>query len=1375
MTELTIASVAEVLSKVTVTVARPPTGTVEGAITTSGVRSSAAREMLARPGPRVSPPERGPVSTALGMPRAIPAVSTQAQLASRASAAPRPSRPPGLAIKAGTYTPQCDHVQPSQSIFVAMPRVAHDSELAPYVPRLVRAWSEDDDRRRARRIEGSLVSTDVSGFTALSERLAVRGRDGAEELVRTISGVFDDLIQVAERHGGDVLKFRGDALLLLFVGDRHAERACGAAADMQRAIESSAGRETSVGPVELRMACGVHTGALQAFLTEVPHRELLVAGRAATRVFELEDLAEAGEVALSAETAALVDAAWLEGSRDDAHLLRALEPGSSPVPPPQAVGGRELARYVPSSLRDHLAVASGDAEHRQVTVAFVKVSGTDAADEDPAAVAARIDALASATADACARYGLTWLESDIDADAVKLYLTGGAPWTTGMDEEAMLRALRDIVASDVGLTVRAGVNRGRVFTGDIGSATRRTYAVMGDAVNLAARLTGRARPGSILVTADVLKRTRTTYATEFEPLLLKGKEAAVMAHTLGEPTGTDAAERADEGTIVGRDAELDLLQVSLERARLRELQIVELVADPGVGKSRLVRELRARALGFQQLEAAAEPYAKGQPYAALRNLLRQLVGVTPEATRDDAGDQLTRFVSAVVPELVPWLPLLALPFDAEVDAVFEGHLLDPAASRERLHEAVATLLDRLLLMPTLLVVEDLHWLDDASHWLLAHLVTRPAPRPWLVVVTSRPGTTLLAGAESPATTIDLGPLDEVASTTLALEASATDLSEDAVEAIVARAGGNPLFVRALILAAASGDPLDALPESVESTLTALIDQLAPSDRMLLRHAAVVGPSFDMSVVEEVLGDELRGGTRWEALTQFILPEGESGYRFRHDLVRMTAYEGLSYRRRREIHSAVGTALERRAVGREDEEAALLSLHFHEAGVHEKAWRYATAAGDRSAAGYANVVAAGLYERALASADALDSVPPAELARVAEALGDVCERFADYDRSTAAYERGLAAAGENRLLVARLGGKRALLDEHVGRYEDALARYDDALAGLGEEPDGVATRAGLELGRAGVLYRQAHFEEAVEWAERAVAHAEQAGDRSRQAHALLLLGGALSDVGRDGIPELEQAIAIYEELGDFIGAARSLNNIGVQRYAEGRWDESSEAYRSSREAREQGGDVVGAAIPMNNEAEVLSDQGHLEEAEPLFRDMVRICRAAGYTLGALVGLGNLARVAARSGRFDEAETLYEETLVGFRELGSERFEIETRARVVECRVLAGAHARALELLDGLAAAAASFTYAGLEALIDRQHGYALHQARRPDEGRERLVESLRIARELGATYEEALTLRALAEVGADPDGEYRASSDAILERLGVVSLPRVPLP
>jgi class 3 adenylate cyclase len=200
------------------------------------------------------------------------------------------------------------------------------SALSPYLPRLVRGWSLEHDAPRARSLDGSLVSVDISGFTALSERLAEQGRQGAEELVRTISGIFASLIDAAERHGGDVLKFRGDALLLLFVGDTHAARACGAASDMQWTIERIGAAPSPTGDVELRMSAGVHSDSIDVFLTDRPHRELLVAGPAATRVVELEDLADASEIFVSAETAAAVPGEWLIEERDSAHLLRRLEP-----------------------------------------------------------------------------------------------------------------------------------------------------------------------------------------------------------------------------------------------------------------------------------------------------------------------------------------------------------------------------------------------------------------------------------------------------------------------------------------------------------------------------------------------------------------------------------------------------------------------------------------------------------------------------------------------------------------------------------------------------------------------------------------------------------------------------------------------------------------------------------------------------------------------------------------------------------------------------------------------------------------------------------------------------------------------------------------
>ena len=198
------------------------------------------------------------------------------------------------------------------------------------------------------------------------------------------------------------------------------------------------------------MSAAVHTGECHFFLTEMPHRELLVAGPAATRVFELEDLAMADQIVLSAEAAAEVDAGWLDDeTMGAARVLSRVTPGSSRCATlSPGVTGAHLDEYVPAPLRAHLAVSSGEAEHRQVTVAFVKLSGTDEliVSDGPSALLIRIDKLAAAVGRACETYGLTWLESDIDIGAVKLYLTGGAPSSSGQDEEGMLRALREIVA-----------------------------------------------------------------------------------------------------------------------------------------------------------------------------------------------------------------------------------------------------------------------------------------------------------------------------------------------------------------------------------------------------------------------------------------------------------------------------------------------------------------------------------------------------------------------------------------------------------------------------------------------------------------------------------------------------------------------------------------------------------------------------------------------------------------------------------------------------------------------------------------------------------------------------------------------------------------
>ncbi|HEY6584810.1 MAG TPA: tetratricopeptide repeat protein [Gaiellaceae bacterium] len=1254
--------------------------------------------------------------------------------------------------------------------------------LSPYLPRLVRGWSLEPGGPRARTLDGSLVSVDISGFTALSEQLAQKGREGAEELVRTISDVFARLIDAAERHGGDVLKFRGDALLLLFVGESHQARACGAASDMQWTIGEIGAAPGATGGVELRMSAGVHSGPVHTFLTERPFRELMIGGPAATRVFELEDLAEATEIVVSTETAAAVDPAWLVEDREGAHLLQRLEPSSSLVPPPPDVPGERLEDYVPPSLRDHLAIASGEAEHRYVSVAFLKLADVDAllAEAGPEAVLQRIDEVAAAVDRACETYGITWLESDIDVGAVKLYLTAGAPSSSGDDAEGMVRAVREIIDACPGSPLRAGVHRGHVFTGDIGSESRRTYAVMGDTVNLAARLTARAGNGEILATADVLDATRTLYATDREPLLVKGKERAITAHHLGTPTGTREPAPGDEMPLVGRDREVAALADALNTARMRQFCLLELSGDPGMGKSRLVAVARTNALGFAQLDLVGEQYARTVPYGAWRIPLRQLVGITPQSSREEAGTQLGAFVGTTMPDLTPWLPLLAIPFDAEAASTPDVDALDAEQSRHRLQATITTFLERMLMMPTLIVVEDAHWLDDASRLLLRYVAASQTPRPWLLLVTTRPVGDSLVDPGGPGERFDLAPLDVDSAAQLALAVAAEHaLTEQEVEDIAFRAAGNPLFLRELVSAAREGEAGD-LPESVETLLTTRIDTLAPVDRMLLRYAAVIGPTFGLDLVEEIIGDEVPDAAdpeRWEGLSEFVQAGSDGAFAFRHDLLRQTAYGGLSYRRRRQMHGRVGLVLERRASGRADQEASILSLHFLEAGDGVRAWRYAVAAAERAGASFANVVAAELYERALAAAE-LQPVAVGDRARVLESLGDMRERFAAYEPARDSYTqaRDLAEADLDR---ARLIARVAHCLDREGRYDEAVEAFAEARELLeGEEEDAIKLEllATIEIGLASVAYRRAVYPDAIAHATAAGDLAERAGLSDLLSHALLVAGLAQTDLGQaDAVSLFDRSIAISEEHGLHRIRGSALNNLGIHYYTQGRWDEAIECYRASREAKLHAGDPLGAAVQENNVAEVLSDQGRLDETEALFRNLVRVSRAARFPIGAAIGTSNLGRLAARDGRFADAHQLLDEAADAFAAIDAGRYVNETLARQVECLVFEGRYSEALELALALVEAARETPFGGLEAMVERTIGLALHQARKPEEGNPHLQESLRIARDLRTVYEEALTLRALADTRAPDADALRAESDAIFERLGVVSVPKVPLP
>ncbi len=534
--------------------------------------------------------------------------------------------------------------------------------LRPFVPRVAVDWLRDEPSQRWRTYEGTLVFADISGFTDLTEALAKRGQEGAEEIAGVVDAAFSELIRRAYAHQADLLKFGGDAILLLFQGDHHSERAAAAAVGMQEALRGMRRRSTSAGPVRLQMSVGVHSGLFHFFLVGGVHRELVIAGPGATTCVETEAVAKAGEIALSHATAELFDPSLLGERRDGVVVLAASPAAPETVPPFFDSSGVDLSALLPAAYTRELRGEPSDPEHRHVAVAFAELRGTDEllARDGPEALADALEERITAIQESCLAFDVTFAQTDVSKGAVKAILLAGAPRTAGgEEEELMLRTARAIVERAGVLPVRVGVNTGRVFAGIVGTLTRRTYTFYGDAINTAARIMVRAATGQVLAHEDVLERARTTYdTTPVEPFAAKGKAALVRASDVGAPVG----EREQEaiGPFVGREPELDALLAALGRAGEGHGALALVTGDPGLGKTRLLGELCAQASGTRTLRVQCSSTGANHPYAAAGAIVLRALQLEPHAPAAVVERRLRAAVRSGGRELEPWLPLLGL-------------------------------------------------------------------------------------------------------------------------------------------------------------------------------------------------------------------------------------------------------------------------------------------------------------------------------------------------------------------------------------------------------------------------------------------------------------------------------------------------------------------------------------------------------------------------------------------------------------------------------------------------------------------------------------------------------------------------------------------
>lgn len=1249
--------------------------------------------------------------------------------------------------------------------------------LARFVPPLAMDWITTHPDALHRGLHGTWLFTDVAGFTAVTERLSARGRVGAEELVETLSGVLDAMVAVAHGRGGQLVKFAGDALLFFFEGEHHAVRATAAATELRSALRTATQVPTALGQLRLTASTGVHTGAADAVLAGRHHREVALLGPVVSRLLELEGAATAGEVLVSAETAALLPAAATTARRDGAHVVVWRQapdlPPAEPLTSPR--GDATARRLLPGLLADALAGRRFDPAHRVATMGFLRFGGTDAllASEGRDGVAERVATVLDVVEEAFRVEDVGLLSVDAEEDGVKVYASAGVPLTSEDDEGRLIRACHAIVGADLPLPVQIGLNRGHVFAAELGTGSRAAFSAMGDTVNTAARICSKAPPGAVWAHPAVRAHARQQWvATPRGPFAFKGKSEPQPVEELGADLGLRRGGPVLAAALVGRVEEVTELRRTVTAALDGRIGGVVVRGQVGIGKTRLVDTVLADldaldAPHAEVLELHAEPYGAATPYRVLRDPVRAILGVE-RGDEQDMAAALLAGIRRLVPQHEGLAALLGDVVAVDVPASDEVRAILPRYRPDRTRDVLVDLLsavhDRLLVR-----VENAHWADAASARLLRGLHRDAAGRPWCVLVVRRedPGGLEL---ETSAPVHEVGPLDDddVRSLVLALSARQPMLPH-AVEEVVRRAAGNPLFATELVLSTSEGGTAS---DSLQGAITARVDALPPVARRVLSYASVLGVTFRRSVLDDVLAAE---GLRVDPATldqlgRFLDVDDEGRLAFHAGVVRDVVYDGLGFRLRSRLHGAAAAAVEG-LVADEAVDPGLLALHWSAAGDHRRALPHALVAAERAELAHANEEAAANLEVALAGLGR--GAGDRELTRrLWLRLGDARDRAGEPDRALDAYRRAARMSVDVRER-AEVGLRRVGVRERQGAFPSALREVTVIRRELADDPSEEARRLRASAAALGAMVRQRQEQptEALTRARQAISEAEAVGARRALARGKSVLAWAAMLLD---LPErdehLRHALALFEDAGDLDGVAHIANNLGVIAYYNGDWAAALSWYDRAEEALRRAGNIAEAALTAANAGEVLANQRRVEEADEVLRDAARVLRVVGHQWGAPFADLHLARVELVRGRVEEAVQLLERCRQEFRELGSPVWVYEATLHLATALVEQGVPELALAVLDEASAG----DLEGVE-MLDAARAWAeagaLAALGRTADAVDRISAGVAVAHRRGLEFDLARLFLLADELGVqDPEflGTDSPGADgrAILDRLGV---------
>ncbi|MCX6046842.1 MAG: tetratricopeptide repeat protein [Chloroflexi bacterium] len=1158
------------------------------------------------------------------------------------------------------------------------------------------------------RTHGAALFADISGFTQLTEALVreLGPQRGAEELTRYLNLVYDAVIDKLHSYGGSVIAFAGDAITCWLDGD-NGLRATACALAMQTAMESFAAISTPAGStVTLAMKAAVAVGPARRFLVGDPALRVIdaLAGATLARLAHAEHQAKRGEVVLA------LDAHWWEPASeknmtpplyvlDDmveiSELRHDQETGQTvgvvqglrqPIadrPWPDlaldALSDEQVRVWLLLPVYERLRRGLGDflAELRPTVALFVRFGGIDYDNDEEAG--AKLDAYMRWVQDIVTRYEGTLIDLNIGDKGSYLYINFGAPLAHEDNADraaAAALALRTLPASLAYIgQVQIGISQGRMRAGAYGGANHRTYGVLGDEVNMAARLMMAAKPGQILVSLAAQRSISQGFIFEELPSIrVKGKSEPAIIFALSDtrqPGGFHHATPAYTLPMVGRQTELALITQKMAQAAHGRGQIIGITGEAGLGKSRLVTEM-LRLAGEQQFSVyggESESYGINSAYLAWQPVWRSLFGLDATWPVRRQMRALQNKLEEIDPTLVARLPLLGAVLNIELPDTTLTQSFDAKLRKTSLE---ALLVDCLRAAarksPLLIVLEDCQWLDALSHDLVEAMGNAIADLPVLLVLAYRPleqarlRTTRISQLPY-YTEIQLAPLGFEEATQFVGVKLAQMLGADLpasptlIKRITTEAQGNPFYIEELInyvhyrgvnFADSAALEQIELPDSLQRLVLSLVDQLSESQKITVKVASVIGRVFRAAWLQGAypeLGDLSRVSADLQILQQQDLmllepAEPELMYLFRQVITQGVTYESLPFSMKSVLHEQIGQFIEQAYPDLLNQYLDLLAYHYDRSDNQLKKRHYLLRAGEVAQSNYANTAAIDYFTRLL------PILSDAERGEVLLKLGQVLDT--------------------------------------VGDYEQADLRFRTAL-GLAEEQHEPRLQTECQIALGELRRKQSQYAEAAAYFAQAQALAEQINDRAGVAKALICAGTLAVQQGDYTAAHTlyVQSLAIRRQLNDQPNIANLLNNMAIVATTQGDFAGAHTMFDESLTVRRSLQDKWGVANSLNNLGELALIQQTYNEAYAYLEEAVNTLREIGdkWELGnALVTLGNALRAM---GEYRAAYPLYQESLQINRDLGDRRTLAYLLENIGVLFALQGEAERALKLVGAAA--------------------------------------------------------------------------------------------